>query len=128
MMCNFKFTIIIVLFLFTGCGLPCNEFIKEQKPLAIDLKLSKPVEIVEHQFILYGTIKSGIEKKTRIEPFWYLPDNCQIGDSIKKRKGDTNIYIIRGDTIICLQMYCDGEIYTEPINDSTKVFKYGFGY
>ena len=61
-------------------------------------------------FLIFGIDNCGEYKCIKIPYFWEIEENYQPGDYIFKKKGETDICLIRADTTIVLPMYCDQEL------------------
>jgi len=69
----------------------------------------KQRQIKEDQYIILKGISKYGEKIYFSEPeFWDVYNSVEIGDSVVKEIGKTEIKLIKKDTVLVFPMYCDG--------------------
>lgn len=69
----------------------------------------KQRQIQEYQFIILKGISKNGEKNYFIEPeFWDVYNSVEIGDSVVKEIGETEMKLIKKDTVLIFPMCCDG--------------------
>ncbi len=61
-------------------------------------------------YTVSGINQFGKNDTITIEKHYKIDEHYQIGDSIIKKKGNTFITLVRGDSVITVKMYCSGKV------------------
>lgn len=104
-----KIIVILGIVLFAKCGPTCKDFIERDfRPKEYHFVILKK-DFSTRNIIFYGKNEFG-NLDTFSECGWVnLYEAANIGDSIKKQKGKTIIYLIKKDTVIEFPCYCGQE-------------------
>ena len=94
---------------FSSC-ITCNKIVQDLRPIDYSLKGQSMGKHENRFFLIFGIDNCGEHKCIKIPYFWEIEENYQPGDYILKKKGETDICLIRADTTIVLPMYCDQEL------------------
>ena len=108
---NMRHIILSFLFFlnFSSC-ITCNKIVQDLRPIEYSLKGQGVGRHENRFFLIFGIDNCGEHKCIKIPYFWEIEENYQPGDYILKKKGETDIFLIRADTTIVLPMYCDQEL------------------
>ena len=94
---------------FSSC-ITCNKIVQDLRPIEYRLKGQGVGRHENRFFLIFGIDNCGEHKCIKIPYFGEIEENYQPGDYIFKKKGETDICLIRADTTIVLPMYCDQEL------------------
>ena len=94
---------------FSSC-ITCDKIVQDLKPIEYSLKGQSMGKHENRFLVISGINNCGEHKCIKIPYFWEIEENYQPGDYILKKKGETDICLIRGDMTIVLPMYCDQEL------------------
>ncbi len=61
-------------------------------------------------YTVSGINQFGKKDTINIDKYYGIDEHYQIGDSIIKKKGNTFITLVRGDSVITVKMYCSGQV------------------
>lgn len=108
---NMRHIILSFLFFlnFSSC-ITCNKIVQDLRPIEYSLKGQGVGRHENRFFLIFGIDNCGEHKCIKIPYFWEIEENYQPGDYSLKKKGETDICLIRADTTIVLPMYCDQEL------------------
>lgn len=102
--------LLLLLFLnFSSC-ITCDKIVQDLRPIEYSLKGQGVGRHENRFFLIFGIDNCGEHKCIKIPYFWEIEENYQPDDYILKKKGETDICLIRADTTIVLPMYCDQEL------------------
>ena len=94
---------------FSSC-ITCDKIVQDLRPIEYSLKGQSMGKHENRFLVISGIDNFGEHKCIKIPYFWEIEENYQPGDYILKKKGETDICLIRGDMTIVLPMYCDQEL------------------
>jgi len=99
-------SLLIVIVLFTNCGPTCQELIERNFRNKEYNLIILGKDYNTRDIIFYGRDISG-KLDTFVEGgFKDIYDVASIGDSIKKQKGKTTVYLVKKDTVLEFPCYC----------------------
>ncbi len=100
------FLLIIGFLLFSDCGPTCQEFVERDfRPKVYNLIILEK-DYSTRNVIFFGKDESGILDTFEESGYDDLYDKADLGDSVKKQKGKTLIYLVKKDTVLEFPCYC----------------------